>query len=165
GGGGGVGREGGQEVGGGGVVFVGMTGGLPPLDDPRVRTALLYAVDRKSILENIMEGSAIPARGVLAPGVFGFKDMQLDQNFPFDRARAKALLAQAGWTPGPDGILQKNGQRLSLSWIAARGRHPKDGEITEAVQQMVKGGGREAEVEFRESGAVCTQVRGNPLNQ
>jgi peptide/nickel transport system substrate-binding protein len=154
-----------HEVIGGRVVFVGMNAGLPPLDDPRVRTALLYAVDRKSILDNIMEGSAIPARGVLAPGVFGFKDMQLDQHFPFDRARAKALLAQAGWTPGPDGILQKNGQRLSLTWIAARGRYPKDGEITEAVQQMLKEVGIEAKVEFREWAAVFTQVRGNPLNQ
>jgi peptide/nickel transport system substrate-binding protein len=102
---------------------------------------------------------------MLAPGVFGFKDMHLDQVFPFDRAKAKALLAQAGWTPGPDGILQKGGQRMSLTWIAARGRYPKDGEITEAVQQMFKEVGVEARVEFREWGTVFTQVRGNPLNQ
>src|SRR5947207_7110497 len=115
------------------VVFVGMHAGLPPLDDVRVRRALLHAVDRQAILDNIMEGSAGPARGVLAPGVFGYKDMQLDRLYPFDRARARALLAQAGFTPGPDGIMQKGGQRLSLSWIAARGRSPKDAEIPEAV--------------------------------
>src|SRR5215471_2163229 len=120
-----------HEVVGGRVVFAGMNAATPPLDDVRVRTALLYSVDRKAILDNILEGSAVPARGVLAPSVFGFKDMQLDRLYPFDRAKAKALLAQAGWTPGPDGILQKSGQRLSLSWLAARGRYPKDGEITE----------------------------------
>src|SRR5213076_1857384 len=90
------------------VVFAGMNAGQAPLDDVRVRSAMLYAVDRKTILENIMEGSAAPARGVLAPSVFGFKDMQLDRLYPFDRARAKALLAQAGWVPGADGILQKS---------------------------------------------------------
>ena len=146
------------------VVFAGLHAGLPPLDDVRVRQALLHAVDRKAILDNIMEGSAGPALGVLAPGVFGYKDMQLDRLYPFDRAKAKALLAQAGWTPGPDGILQKGGQRLSLSWLAARGRYPKDGEITEAIQAMFKEVGVEAKVQVLEWAAVFQQVRGNPLN-
>src|SRR5258708_25638804 len=141
-----------------------MTAAVPPLDDVRVRTALLHAVDRKAILENILEGSAVAARGVLAPSVFGFKDMQLDRLYPFDRAKAKALLAQAGYTPGPDGILQKGGQKLSLSWLAARGRYPKDGEITEAIQAMFKEVGVEAKVQVLEWAAVFQQVRGNPLN-
>src|SRR6266536_1055079 len=147
------------------VVFVGLHAGQPPLDDVRVRQALLHAVDRKAILDNIMEGSAGPARGVLAPGVFGYKDMQLDRLYPFDRARARALLAQAGWTTGPDGIMVKGGQRLSLSWLAARGRYPKDGEITEAVQAMFKEVGVEAKVQFLEWATVFTQFRAATLNQ
>jgi ABC-type transport system substrate-binding protein len=148
-----------HEVVGGRVVFAGMNAAVPPLDDVRVRTALLFAVDRKAILDNILEGSAVAARGVLAPSVFGFRDMQLDRLYPFDRAKAKALLAQAGWTPGPDGILQKGGQRLSLSWLAARGRYPKDGEITEAIQAMLKEVGVEAKVQFLEWATVFTQFR------
>ena len=132
------------------VVFAGLHAGMAPLDDVRVRQALLHAVDRKAIVDNIMEGSAGPAMGVLAPGVFGYKDMQLDKLYPFDRAKAKALLAQAGWTPGSDGFLQKGGQRLSLSWLAARGRYPKDGEITEAIQAMFKDVG----VEAKQAGAA-----------
>ena len=153
-----------HEVGGIRVVFIGMHAGQPPLDDVRVRTAMLYAVDRKTILENIMEGSAAPARGVLAPGVFGFKDMNLDRLYPFDKAKAKGLLTQAGWTPGPDGIMQKGGQRLTLSWLAARGRYPKDGEITEAVQAMLKDVGIEAKVQFLEWAAVFQQVRAASLS-
>ena len=153
-----------HEVGGIRVVFIGMHAGMPPLDDVRVRSAMLYAVDRKAILENIMEGSAAPARGVLAPGVFGFKDMELDRLYPYDKAKARALLAQAGWTPGPDGIMQKGGQRLTLSWLAARGRYPKDGEITEAVQAMLKDVGIEAKVQFLEWAAVFQQVRAATLN-
>ena len=146
------------------VVFAGFHAGMPPLDDVRVRQALLHAVDRKAIVDNIMEGSAGPAMGVLAPGVFGYKDMQLDKLYPFDRAKAKALLAQAGFTPGSDGYLQKGGQRLSLSWLAARGRYPKDGEITEAIQAMFKDVGVEAKVQVLEWAAVFQQVRGNPFN-
>ena len=152
-----------NEVGGIRVVFIGMHAGIPPLDDVRVRSAMLHAVDRKTILDNIMEGSAAPARGVLAPGVFGYKDMQLDKVYPVDKAKAKALLTQAGWAPGPDGIMQKGGQRLTLSWLAARGRYPKDGEITEAVQAMLKDVGIEAKVQFLEWAAVFQQLRGATL--
>jgi peptide/nickel transport system substrate-binding protein len=35
-------------------------------------------------------------------------------HYPFNPARAKALLAAAGWTPGPDGVLVKDGRRLTL---------------------------------------------------
>jgi peptide/nickel transport system substrate-binding protein len=141
------------------VVHIGMNAKLPPLDDVRVRQALFHAVDRKAILDNIMEGSAERATSVISPGVFGYKDMRFDQLYPFDRNRAKALLAQAGWTPGPDGILQKGGQKLSLNWLAQRGRYPKDGEITEAVQQMWREIGVDARVEFREWATVFTELR------
>jgi peptide/nickel transport system substrate-binding protein len=139
------------------IVYIGMNAKLAPTDDVRVRQALFHAVDRKAILDNIMEGAALPARGVLAPGVFGFKDMQLDRLYPFDRNRAKQLLAQAGWTPGPDGVMQKGGQRLTLNWLAQRGRYAKDGEITEAVQAMWKEIGVEAKVEFREWATVFNE--------
>ncbi len=89
-----------HEVGGIRVVFIGMHAGQPPLDDVRVRSAMLHAVDRKTILENIMEGSAAPARGVLAPGVFGFKDMELDRLYPFDKAKARAPADPGGLDAG-----------------------------------------------------------------
>src|SRR5262245_51077454 len=139
------------------VVYIGFNTKLPPLDDVRVRQALLQAVDRKAIIDNIVEGLGVAPKSYLSPGVFGYKDMQFDQLFPFDRAKAKALLAQAGWTPGADGILQKGGQKLTLNWIAQRGRYPKDGEITEAVQQMWKEIGVDAKVEFREWASVFNE--------
>ena len=41
-------------------------------------------------------------------------DPALRQAYPFDPAKAKALLGEAGWQPGADGIRQKGGQRLEL---------------------------------------------------
>ncbi|MGH7268379.1 MAG: ABC transporter substrate-binding protein [Candidatus Rokuibacteriota bacterium] len=154
-----------HEVSGLRVVYFGMNTALPPLDDPRVRQALLHAVDRKAILENVLEGAAAPVRSVISPGVFGFKDMHLDRLYPFDRARARALLAQAGWTPGPDGIVQKGGQRMSLSWLSVRGRYLKDGEITEAIQAMLRDVGIETRIEFPDWAAVFKEIRGERLNR
>ncbi len=61
--------------------------------------------------------------------------------------------------------MQRGGQRLSLSWLAARGRYPKDGEITEAMQAMFKEVGVDARVQFLEWAAVFQQVRGATLTQ
>jgi peptide/nickel transport system substrate-binding protein len=145
------------------VAAIDMHAGLPPLDDVRVRQALFHAIDRKAILENILENAAFPARGIMAPAVFGAKDMQLDRLYPFDRARAKALLAQAGWTPGADGVLQKGGQRLVLSWLASRGRFLKDYEITEAGQAMLREVGIETRIDTFDWATVFTQIRSDPL--
>jgi peptide/nickel transport system substrate-binding protein len=145
------------------VVGIDMHAGLPPLDDARVRQALFHAIDRKAILENILEGAAVPARGLMAPGVFGAKDLQLDRVYPYDQARAKALLAQAGWTPGADGVMQKGGQRLAVSYLTSRGRFLKDYEITEAAQAMLREIGVETKIETGEWASVFTQARSDPF--
>jgi ABC-type transport system substrate-binding protein len=147
------------------VVYVGLNNKMPPLDDVRVRQALIQAVDRKAILENVVEGLGLAPKSYLSPGVFGSTDMQFDRLYPFDRAKAKALLAQAGWTPGSDGILQKGGQKLTLNWIAQRGRYPKDGEITEAVQQMWREVGVDAKVEFRDWATVFNEYNQTEFNR
>src|SRR2546429_2304382 len=74
------------------VVFVGMHAGLAPLTEVRVRSAMLHAIDTKSIIANIMEGAALPAKGIMAQGVFGFKDMKLEQLYPFVKVRAMTQL-------------------------------------------------------------------------
>ena len=152
-----------HEVAGIRVVGIDMHAGLPPLDDVRVRQALFHAIDRKAILDNILEGAAVPARGIMSPGVFGAKDLQFDRLYPFDRGRAKALLAQAGWTPGPDGVLQKGGQRLAVSYLTSRGRFLKDYEITEAAQAMLREVGIETRIETGEWATVFTQLRSDPF--
>src|SRR4029453_8156110 len=84
----------------------------PPLDDLRVRQAVNYAVDKDAFLATVYKGRAVRA----APPVTA---VMLDapavrQSYPFDPAKAKALLGEAGWQPGADGIRQKAGQRLEL---------------------------------------------------
>jgi peptide/nickel transport system substrate-binding protein len=84
----------------------------PPLDDVRVRQAIAYAVDSKKLVNDLTCGSAVPADQDLPPFMWAHSDKIV--RYPYDLAKAKALMAAAGYTPGPDGILQRNGQKLSL---------------------------------------------------
>lgn len=146
------------------VVFIGMNITRPPLSDVRVRRALMMAANRKAILENILEGAAGPADGILAPGVFGYKSMGLDTLYPYDPARARALLQEAGFRPGPDGIMQREGIPLVITLISARGRYFKDAEISEAYQAQLRQIGVRLDISFLEWATVFTTVRAATLD-
>jgi peptide/nickel transport system substrate-binding protein len=133
---------------GGRIIYLGFNFGLAPTNDPKVRQALSMAVNVPAIVENIMEGAAVPAKGYLAPSVFGFKDMDLGKRYAFNPQKARALLAEAGWKPGPDGMLAKDGQKLTLKFLGAKARFLMDAEICEAVQAQWKEIGVDVKLEF-----------------
>jgi peptide/nickel transport system substrate-binding protein len=69
-----------------------------PFDNPKVREALSYAVDREMLARDLMKGTAKPATTFLTPGMLGY-----DKNAPaykYDPEKAKALLAEAGFKDG-----------------------------------------------------------------
>ena len=51
---------------------------------------LMFPFDVEALSSMKLPDVDSPALGVLAPGVFGYKDMHLDRLYPFDRAKAKA---------------------------------------------------------------------------
>ena len=83
------------------------------LTDVRVRRAMLMAVDRKAMSDKLAGGRFTlaatwvpPKEPMFAPGL---------PIVPYDPAQAKALLKEAGYTPGPDGILRNAaGERFSI---------------------------------------------------
>ncbi len=141
------------------IIYIGFQMGLKPTDDPKVRQALSMAVNVPAIVENIMEGTASAPKGYLSPTVFGAKDMQLAKRYPHDPKKAKALLAEAGWKPGPDGALQKDGQKLTVKFLGAKNRFMMDAEICEAVQAQWKEIGVDAKLEFFEWATTFGLVR------
>jgi peptide/nickel transport system substrate-binding protein len=70
----------------------------------KVRQALDFATPSKDIIEKLLKGRALPSVADQAPGSFAF-DASI-QPRPYDLDQAKKLLADAGLTPGPDGVLQ-----------------------------------------------------------
>jgi peptide/nickel transport system substrate-binding protein len=84
----------------------------PPLDDVSVRRALNYAMDKDAFLATVYRGTGLKAFAPLTAVMLD--EPSLRQAYPFDQAKAKALLGEAGWQPGADGIRAKAGQRLEI---------------------------------------------------
>ena len=78
--------------------FYGLNTRIKPLDDRRVRLAIVRAVDQASILSDVFGGRFTPARGVLPPGTLGFNP-HLKAAGP-DARQARELLTQAGYPEG-----------------------------------------------------------------
>lgn len=69
-----------------------------PLDNPKVRLALAYAIDRSYIVDSLFAGSSVEAKTIVPPGMLGHD--QSRPGFPYDPAKAKALLDEAGYPNG-----------------------------------------------------------------
>lgn len=74
---------------------------LKPFDDRRVRQAVVAAINRPALLEEIFRGRFIPAHGVLPPGTLGFNPAV--RGIPYDPALARQLLKETGY-PGGRGL-------------------------------------------------------------
>ncbi|MCW3474480.1 ABC transporter substrate-binding protein [Limobrevibacterium gyesilva] len=69
-----------------------------PFDDKRVREALATAIDLNSLVKAVYQGSGTPAAALVSPALWGHNDQVKPR--PYDPARAKALLAEAGYPNG-----------------------------------------------------------------
>jgi|YNPNPStandDraft_1061719.scaffolds.fasta_scaffold09846_1 peptide/nickel transport system substrate-binding protein len=83
-----------------------------PFNDVRVRQALNYAVDKDLLVKKVYNGLAKPLGGPLMP-TNNFADPNL-KPYPYDKTKALALLKEAGWVPGPDKMLVKDGKPFSF---------------------------------------------------
>jgi peptide/nickel transport system substrate-binding protein len=80
--------------------FFGMNTDMKPFDDPRVREAVVLGIDREAMLSGLFKGISTPATGVLSPSVnHATKDIL---GYEHDPAKAKQLLAEAGYPNGVD---------------------------------------------------------------
>ena len=79
----------------------GLNTKMKPLDDRRVRQALVYAIDREAVTSEVWLGRHPTARGILPPGTLGFNPKL--KGYGHDPERARELLAQAGY-PGGRGL-------------------------------------------------------------
>ena len=90
----------------------------PLLGDIRLRQALSLAIDRE-LLAEVGYGQAGRATCNLVPAPPAFASDANDACLLPDPDRARALLDAAGWTPGPDGIRQRDGRRLAVELVTS----------------------------------------------
>ena len=115
----------------------------PMLADRRVRQALIAAIDRPQIVARLFDGRFTVAHSGVNP-LDWVHDNDVRQ-WPFDLPRARALLDDAGWRPGPDGIRRNAaGERLTIELMTTAGNRSR-----EAVQQVIQGMWRQAGIETR----------------
>lgn len=79
------------------LTYLGFNMKKAPYDNPKVREAISYAIDQKPIIDTVFLGAGEPANSILGPNVFAYYDVE---KFTQDIAKAKALLAEAGYPNG-----------------------------------------------------------------
>jgi peptide/nickel transport system substrate-binding protein len=102
-----------------------------PMQDTRVREAIDLAIDRKALAEIAMEGLGAPVNQLVTPSIFGYSPKVTAPRF--DPARAKALLAEAGYP---------NGFKVTLSFTSDR--LPGDRQVGTSMAQMLAAVGIDA---------------------
>jgi len=120
-----------------------MNDAHPPLDDVRVRQAIAYTIDRARLVAKLTGGSALTADQDLPP--FMWAHASDVTKYPVDLGRARALLRQAGWVPGPDGDVVKNGQKLTLTTAYNVTNATRRAGVVQ-VQSMLKAVGIEVQI-------------------
>ncbi len=115
----------------------------PILQDPRVRKALIHAIDREAISQQLFAGHQPVADASVSP-----LDRVYSEDvptYPYDPELAAALLDEAGWTLGADGVRSNaDGERLSLEFMTTAGNRSR-----ELVQQVLQSQWADAGIEAR----------------
>jgi peptide/nickel transport system substrate-binding protein len=94
--------------------------------DVKVRQALLYALDRQSVVDNILLGLATVANGPQPTLSIAYAPDQVEPKYTYDPDKAASLLDEAGWVAGSDGIREKDGQKLSFKVMYGSGSASSD---------------------------------------
>ena len=86
-----------------------------PFFDRRIRRAIAHAIDREYLASEVQGGAADPLEGPILP-VPWLQSPDVAR-FPYDPARSRALLEEAGWTLGQDGVRVRGEERLTLTLL------------------------------------------------
>ncbi|CAN5802668.1 ABC transporter substrate-binding protein [soil metagenome] len=99
-----------------------------------VRQALIYAIDRQSIVDNIYLGYGEVANGTQPTLSEAYAPDEINTVYNYDPEKATEMLDAAGWVEGSDGIREKDGQKLSFEIMY--GTDPTNDQIAAALQHF-----------------------------
>jgi len=116
----------------------------PALSDVRVRRALLHAVDRQGLVDDLFDGEVLVAHGFVHPLDAPYAEEGIP-HYDHDPARAAALLDEAGWTLGEDGVRRNgSGDPLQFPLMSTAGNKTR-----ELVQQVLQSQWRAVGIDVR----------------
>jgi ABC-type transport system substrate-binding protein len=130
------------------VIYVGFNTQVEPFNNPKVRQAMNYAVNKKAIIDTILAGVGEASTAPVVPAVFGYTKVG---PYEYDPKKARQLLAEAGYPKGFKAVFHH-----------PTGRYLMDSTIAEAVQAMVREIGVELELQTMEWATYLGFVRKPP---
>lgn len=133
----------------------------PQFSDVRVRRAINMAIDRKGIASAVLRHPGSAATQLLPAAVSDWHDASLP-TYPFDIAGANALLDEAGWKRGTDGVRAKDGVRLAATMLTIANR-PELTVMGTAMQAQLKAIGMGLAVEPGPSAAISTAIQAGTM--
>ncbi|MDQ7842507.1 MAG: peptide ABC transporter substrate-binding protein [Armatimonadota bacterium] len=118
----------------------------PLLADVRVRRAIAHGINREQMVQQLFGGKQPVSHSYLPTKHPGYpRGDQGVTKYPYDPARARALLQEAGFSPGPDGVMRNaQGQRLSFELNTTAGNR-----VREQVEQIIQQNLREIGIEIK----------------
>jgi peptide/nickel transport system substrate-binding protein len=130
--------------------------------DQRVRQALMYALDRQSIVDNILLGYAEVAQGTQPSVSYAYAPDRVTTRYTYDPEKAAALLDEAGWTDSDgDGIRDKDGEALSFELLYPGGLSEWD-QLVAYTQDAWRAIGVDAQPRALEFPALIEATTTNP---
>jgi peptide/nickel transport system substrate-binding protein len=120
-----------------------------------MRQAVSHAIDRQAIVTALLSDLGSPLYGPITPADV-YYDPAVEELNQFDLDRAKALVAELGWTPGDDGILTKNGVRHAFNLVVQAESFNRD--LASVIQASLAELGMEVTVEALDRATYFAQI-------
>ncbi|MEN2465966.1 ABC transporter substrate-binding protein [Ornithinibacillus sp. FSL M8-0202] len=117
--------------------------------DPKVREAIDLAIDEKTIVDSVLQGTGVPVRSRVPTEIFG-SNPDLYDAYVYDPERAKELLAESGYEDG-----------VEITLTAPKGRYMLDGEVAQLVASMLGEVGITVNLQLLESSAFLDVYNSN----
>lgn len=134
--------------------YLGYNLSNPLFADRRVRQAITHAISKDEIVHGVLLGMGQLAHGPYKPGTWAYNPRVKD--FGHDPARAKALLAEAGWREtGPDGILVKDGQPFRFTILTNQGNDQRL-KAAQIIQRRLRKVGIDVKIRVMEWASLLT---------
>lgn len=140
-----------------GYQYMGINFDNPILKDKLVRQAIMYGIDRKSMVDRLLKGYGTVMNSHMPPVLWAYDASQLN-SYNYDQKKAADLLAQAGWKDkNADGYLTKDGKVLEFTL-----KYPTGNKVREAsaplIQANLKDIGIKVNLQQMEFSSLATEV-------
>lgn len=128
----------------------------PILGEKVVRQAMMHALDRQRIIDDLWNGEAVVADANLTPAAPYYKEGL--KTYEYDPELAGSMLDEAGWVMGDDGIREKDGEKLSFTCTTITGDQARR-PIAELAQQLFKEVGIDMQLEEAPVASILEAMR------